>query len=144
MSITFACECGQGYVVEDCHAGHRSRCIICDRELTVPAGQGALPHGDQADWEWEPSTQEEVAPGPPWPGFGVSPIIEEAYGAFLRDLPALMRTHPGLWVAYAGSQQLGFGKTKTELYQRCLARGLTGDDFLVEFIDPDEDEAKCR
>ena len=77
------------------------------------------------------------------------PMIQKSIDAFRRDLPELLRTHPGKWVAYHGDERVGFGKTETELYQRCFARGLTRDDFIVGFtepgaFDPDEEiEVTC-
>jgi hypothetical protein len=78
------------------------------------------------------------------------PMIQKSIDAFRRDLPELLRTHPGKWVAYHGDQQLGFGGTQTELYQQCFAIGLTRDDFIVGFtepgaFDPDEEiEVRVR
>ena len=72
------------------------------------------------------------------------PMIKKSIDAFRRALPELLRTHPGKWVAYHGDERVGFGKTQTELYQQCFARGLTRDDFIVGFsepaaFEPDED-----
>ncbi len=78
------------------------------------------------------------------------PMIQKSIDAFRRDLPELLKTHPGKWVAYHGDEQVGFGRTQTQLYQRCFARGLTRDDFIVGFtepgaFDPDEEiEDACR
>jgi hypothetical protein len=77
------------------------------------------------------------------------PMIQKSIDAFRRDLPELLRTHPGQWVAYHGDERIGFGRTETELYQRCFARGLTRDDFIVGFTEPgafdpdDEIEITC-
>ena len=64
------------------------------------------------------------------------PMIQKSIDAFRRDLPELLKTHPGKWVAYHGDERVGFGKTQTELYQRCFARGLTRDDFVAAFTEP--------
>ena len=61
------------------------------------------------------------------------PMIQKSIDAFRHDLPELLKTHPGKWVGYHGDERIGFGKTPTELYQRCFARGLTRDDFIVGF-----------
>ncbi len=66
----------------------------------------------------------------------VLPMIQKSIDACRRDLPELLKTHPGKWVAYHGDERVGFGKTETELYQRCFARGLTRDDFIVGFTEP--------
>ena len=64
------------------------------------------------------------------------PMIQKSIDAFRRDLPRLLKTHKGKWVAYHGDDQVGFGRTQTELYQECFRRGLTRDDFIVGFVEP--------
>ena len=64
------------------------------------------------------------------------PMIQKSIDAFRRDLPELLKTHPDRWVAYHGDERVGFGRTETELYRRCFARGLTRDDFIVGFTEP--------
>lgn len=44
------------------------------------------------------------------------PMIQKSIDAFRRDLPELLKTHPGKWVAYHCDERVGFGKTQTELY----------------------------
>jgi hypothetical protein len=65
----------------------------------------------------------------------VPPIIIEAQNAFSRDLPQLLQERRGQWVAYHGQSRLGFGATKTALYQDCLRRGLKADTFVVRRIE---------
>ena len=77
------------------------------------------------------------------------PAIRKSIEAFRRDLPELLKSYPGKWVAYHGDERVGIGKTETELYQRCFARGLTRDDFIVGFTEPgafedEEIEDACR
>jgi len=67
----------------------------------------------------------------------VPPMIACSLEAFRRDLPALLHTHYRQWVVYHGDEQLGFGRTETELYARCLRRGLKRDEFLVCSIEPE-------
>jgi len=72
------------------------------------------------------------------------PMIQESIQAFRRDLPEMLKSHRGKWVAYHGDDRIGFGKTQTELYQKCFRRGLTRDDFVVCGVeegtfDPDEE-----
>ncbi len=64
------------------------------------------------------------------------PMIQESIDAFRRDLPQLLKTHRGKWVAYHGDERLGFGKTQTELYQQGFRRGLTRNDFIVGIVEP--------
>jgi hypothetical protein len=57
--------------------------------------------------------------------------------AFSRDLPMLLKTHYGKWVAYWGDQRIGFSRHPADLYEQCYRMGLKDEDFLVEFIDRD-------
>ena len=71
-------------------------------------------------------------------------MITKSIAAFRRDLPELLKTHGGRWVAYHGDERIGFGRRETPLYQECLRRGLSADEFVVCGIeacafDPDED-----
>ena len=68
--------------------------------------------------------------------FGVPPMVARSREAFLRDLPRLLEEQPRQWVAYHGNQQVGFAKTRAELYQACLGRGLKREEFLVCSIEP--------
>ena len=71
---------------------------------------------------------------------GIPPTISRSQAAFRRDLPRLLAERPGQWVAYHGDEQIGFGATKTELYQNCLRRGLKRDEFLVRSVEPEMNE----
>jgi hypothetical protein len=65
----------------------------------------------------------------------VSPLAAQALEAFYRDLPELLRKHPGRWVAYHGDERFAVGRTETALYQKCLGHGLKEDEFIVLFAD---------
>ena len=72
------------------------------------------------------------------------PMIQKSIAAIRRDLPELLKRHRGSWVAYNGDERIGFGKSQTGLYEECLRRGLTRDDFVVcgvdeGVFDPDEE-----
>ena len=72
------------------------------------------------------------------------PMIQKSIAAIRRDLPELLKRHRGSWVAYHGDEWIGFGKSQTGLYEECLRRGLTRDDFVVcgvdeGVFDPDEE-----
>jgi hypothetical protein len=74
----------------------------------------------------------------------VPAMIARSIAAFRRDLPELLKTHRGRWVAYHGDERLGFGRRHTPLYQECLRRGLSRDEFIVTVVeawafDPDEE-----
>jgi hypothetical protein len=62
-------------------------------------------------------------------------VYERAQAAFYRDLPRLLKTHLGQWVAYHGDDFVGCGRTQTELYRRCIERGLRENEFVVLFAD---------
>jgi len=63
-----------------------------------------------------------------------------SYEAFLQDLPKLLKEHADRWVAYAGVKRIGIADSQTELIQRCLAQGLTPQEFLVLGIEPEIEE----
>ncbi len=65
---------------------------------------------------------------------------QQALRAFQRDLPQLCATHPGQWVAYHSDQRIGLAAQKHELYQDCLQRGLTREEFVIFCIEPQETE----
>lgn len=75
------------------------------------------------------------------------PMIQESIDAFRRDLPELVKTHNGKWVAYHGNERIGFGRTQTELYEEGFRRGLTRNDFVVFGIEPNawdpDEEIEC-
>lgn len=62
---------------------------------------------------------------------GPPPMAARCIAAIRRDLPDMLRSHRGWWVAYHGDTRIGFGRTKTELYEACLRRGLAPDEFIV-------------
>jgi hypothetical protein len=64
-----------------------------------------------------------------------SPLLTQSMAAFYRNLPELLKKHYGKWVAYHGDELLGLGRTQTELYQKCLRRGLKEDEFIVLYAD---------
>lgn len=67
----------------------------------------------------------------------VAPTLAESLEAFRRDLPGLLKTHRGEWVAYHGQQQIGIARTAATLYQDCFRRGLEDHEFLVSHISPE-------
>jgi hypothetical protein len=96
----------------------------------VDESRQALP----ATEEHGPTFSDPSAPGQEH--FGMTPAVVAAYEAFRRELPQLLQTHPGKWVAYSGARRLGLGDTKTDLYQMCLSRGLPRREFIVDRIVP--------
>jgi hypothetical protein len=69
----------------------------------------------------------------------VSPLMAEADEAFHRDFPQLMQERPGEWVAYHGSECIGFAPTKDLLVRECLGRGLKRGDFFVTCVEPQDE-----
>jgi len=70
----------------------------------------------------------------------VPALIRQARAAWRRDLPTLLRTHPGQWVAYHGERQIAVGSSKTDLFQQCLRSGLQRGEFLVLRIEPEAEQ----
>jgi hypothetical protein len=54
--------------------------------------------------------------------------------AFCRDLPELLKTHEGKWVAYRGEQRLGLADSSTSLYREYLAQGIDPKELFIELI----------
>lgn len=56
---------------------------------------------------------------------------------FCRDLPELLKSHEGKWVAYRGAQRLGLAESSTSLYREYVAQGLDPKELFVELIHPE-------
>jgi hypothetical protein len=79
-------------------------------------------------------TPADVPPLPPFQ-YTPSPAQERCLEAFARDLPELLRTHAGKWVAYINGERLRIADTQTELDRECLYdRGLPHEEFVVFYI----------
>jgi hypothetical protein len=65
---------------------------------------------------------------------------QQAYQAFLRDLPELYKTHPNQFVAYQGGKRLKVSKDDRALYLECEAAGLKWGDFYIFGIVPQDDD----
>jgi hypothetical protein len=48
-----------------------------------------------------------------------------------------MKTRSRQWVAYHGDERVVFGRSKSDLYQECVRRGLRGGEFVVRRIEPE-------
>jgi len=76
-------------------------------------------------------------------GRKVPPSIQRANEALRRDLPELLKNYPRRWVAYTGDWMMAVGRSRRNLCELCLSRGLSDDDFVVLSIEPevpDEEE----
>jgi len=67
----------------------------------------------------------------------ILPIIKLANATYRRELPDLLKTHYGKWVAYHGDRRLGFGKDKLKLLYEWLNRGIPDEELLVRGVVPD-------
>jgi hypothetical protein len=65
----------------------------------------------------------------------VSPLFASSIAAFYHNLPELLKTYYGKWIAYHGDEFLGAGRSETVLYQQCLRRGFKDDEFVVLLAD---------
>jgi hypothetical protein len=63
-----------------------------------------------------------------------SPLAQLAEATFRQQLPQLLTERPGQWVAYHGSQLVGFAKTDIELYRVCRARNIPSAEYIVRPI----------
>ncbi len=62
------------------------------------------------------------------------PAILEAQRVYLQDLPELLKTHRGQWVAYYGKERLAVAATQDALCEECFARGY--QEFFIRCIEP--------
>lgn len=69
-----------------------------------------------------------------------SGLRQQAWEAFQRDLPRLYAERPEQWVAYRGTEVVGFGAEKLTLHQDCASRGLRAEEVILFCIEPQYDE----
>ncbi len=86
-----------------------------------------------------PDNEPSVPPAAGEEPIIVPPLIIEANKAFRGDLPELLKTHAGQWVAYHGSRRIGFDKDKDALCRRCVEQGLPEDEVVVRSVEPQAD-----
>jgi hypothetical protein len=70
--------------------------------------------------------------------WGPTAAVLAAEECFVRDLPELMQTGFGRWVAYSGTERVGgFFLRQSAAYEYCRqVAGLTIDQFLVRKVSP--------
>ena len=74
---------------------------------------------------------------------GTSPAIkpnadlQAAERLYLCDLPELLQSKPGRWVAYSSQGVIAEGDDELSVFQLCYARGLRRGHFLVARVEPD-------
>ena len=68
---------------------------------------------------------------------GLLPRVAQAYVTFRKDLPRFLEEgRVGQWVAYHGSERLGFGQSRDELYRQYISKGIELHDLFVPLIEP--------
>jgi|GEM_PF-6067816 len=77
-------------------------------------------------------------PAPVAPSAPTETGAEVSARAFARDLPDLLQSHAGQWVAYANGERRGCAARQAPLYLALLAQGFAEDEFVVRFVAPDE------
>ena len=82
-------------------------------------------------------TGAATATTPPAKPPAVSPneSLLQSTRAFDRDLPRLIREHPGRWVAYYQSKCVKVGKKQELLHQYCLDCGYDREDFIILYVE---------
>ena len=101
-------------------AGHRIE--ICSPEL--PEGQAA--------------TVQVTFDQPSAPVLGdYSQELLAAERRYLRDLPQLLVSKPGRWVAYTSQGLIADGDDELAMFRACDERGLRRGQFVVARVEPD-------
>ncbi len=112
-----------------------TRPILATHDDYLKEGDPVRNSQDETDTQLSADTQTAPQNVP----YGDTPL-SRSQAAYLADLPDLLQSHPGDWVAYANGQRLRLGGTRTDLYRYCLFElGLTHDRFVVRCIEPECD-----
>jgi hypothetical protein len=77
-------------------------------------------------------------PHPPDAAPGIPPALFRSQQAFWRELPELLkdRRNRGQWVAYSGDERIGIAPDDADLIRACQRRGLRGNDYYLDVIEP--------
>ena len=68
---------------------------------------------------------------------GLLPCVAQAHVTLRKDLPQLLEEgRIDQWVAYHGSERLGFGQTRDELYRQFTSQGIELRELFVRLIKP--------
>jgi hypothetical protein len=85
-----------------------------------------------------PAASSTAANGERHPG---NPSVgKEAVAAFRQNLPRLLQERAGQWVAYHGSQLIGFASTDIELHRECRKQNIPASEYIVRPIEPNPPE----
>jgi hypothetical protein len=93
---------------------------------------------EQGSWE-QPGLGLPEPDHPSWQvidRFPANDLGEQSWAAFERELPHLLETSRGQWVAYSGDQRLGVGPLHTRLYEECVQRGFAPEELVICQIEP--------
>lgn len=60
-----------------------------------------------------------------------------ARALYLAELPSLLTTNRGDWVAYTATERVALGRSHQYVYGVCCERGLQSGEFLLTCIEPD-------
>lgn len=63
--------------------------------------------------------------------------LQAAERRYLRDLPQLLGSKPGRWVAYASQGLIAEGDDELALFRACREQGLPRGQFVVARVEPD-------
>src|SRR3990172_1522943 len=66
-----------------------------------------------------------------------NPDLQAAEQLYLRDLPEMLQSKPGRWVAYTPQGLLADGDDELAVFRSCDERGLRRGHFLVSRVEPD-------
>jgi hypothetical protein len=72
-----------------------------------------------------------------------TPERAAAEAAFARELPTLLRKHPGMWVGFHGERQVAVDSTQTRVFRRCEHEKVSLAGLVIRKIVPpvpDEDD----
>jgi hypothetical protein len=68
---------------------------------------------------------------------GLGLEMQAAERRYLRDLPQLLVSRPGRWVAYTSQGLIAEGDDELAMFRACDERGLRRGQFVVARVEPD-------
>jgi hypothetical protein len=67
----------------------------------------------------------------------VNPDLLESERLYYQDLPKLLQSRPGRWVAYGRDGCIAEGDDPAALYRHCFRQGFQAGHFVVTRVEPD-------
>jgi hypothetical protein len=125
-----------------------NRCMAVELPLEADMNEKAITRAQPSQTSPPPAhgtsnESAEAMPCPAAPGQGVESsrgvarMIGEGQLAFQKALPELLGRRFRQWVAYHGSEQIGFAASKADLHAECVRRGIPRGHFIIRRITPD-------